>query len=380
MSDDGPDAGDSNSLDETAVALALSQTPTYKVLGNLSSTNAVGVLGKNTATSGVAHGVEGVTESAGGDRYDTPIGVRGIATSNESGPTYGVKGSTDSVGGRFPYAAGVYGEATATSGDGAKRTYGVKGVTQSDGNFSSGVRGRAEADSGETYGVKGQTFSESDGAAGVAGSNAASSGANYGVYGEVDSGNDASAGVYGDAGSGGASDGVVGSSTADDDSFGVRSDGNMKVSGSVDVSKTGVSVYRSSRQIVSSGTTTKVQFDSTENDDFGGYSTQNYDYTVQNPDGGDYHVSATVEWFRMFDGGVDHNIYIYLNDSVVARRVQQVGGSSATESYVHDHISKTLFGLSKGDTIDIRAKHTTGENEDIHYGKADTYLTIHKVG
>lgn len=105
----------STAISDTNVATRVSST--YKVLGELNAPSGTGVLGRNTATSGAATGVEGVTDS------------------------------TDAS------AAGVRGQATATSG--AAETYGVQGITQSRANFAAGVR--AEAPKGNATALRAES-------------------------------------------------------------------------------------------------------------------------------------------------------------------------------------------------------------------------------
>jgi len=213
-SDADDDSESTTRLRSTAVDVTAAIDPTvissnYKTRGRRSSPDGTGVLGHNTATNGVASGVEGVTDSL----TDDAAGVTGKAT-NSTGQTIGVYGSVAS-----PHGTGVRGQ-SAGSGSGI----GVHGMTNAYGG--TGVRGAATASGGPATGVVGNTDSEGYeyldpflgylvrgfavgvgghasasggviGTAGVRGTNAADSGVAYGVWGSTSSNDDLAAGVFG---------------------------------------------------------------------------------------------------------------------------------------------------------------------------------------
>ncbi|RJP39915.1 MAG: hypothetical protein C4547_02890 [Phycisphaerales bacterium] len=161
------------------------------------------ILGKNTATGDLSAGVAGYATGPGGigvyAQSDDPssTGIWGRATA-ETGITTGVLGQTYSSEGRA-----VFGLALGSTG----KTYGVFGRTLTDQGV--GVRGEALADSGITYGgyftsnsgdgVYGKTDSSATLAAGVRGMlNSNTPGAlSAGVHGRVESTGDQGIGVYG---------------------------------------------------------------------------------------------------------------------------------------------------------------------------------------
>jgi hypothetical protein len=89
----------------------------YKVRGKKAASSGTGVLGHNTATSGTAFGVEGVTDST----QDGAAGVRGVGTGT-SGGIYGVLGLTDS-----PSGFGVYSDGDSKT-DGNHEVTGTQSV------------------------------------------------------------------------------------------------------------------------------------------------------------------------------------------------------------------------------------------------------------
>lgn len=147
------------------------------IWGLTNSTAATGVLGWATATSGNNFGGFFRTDSTGGRA------VLGSATAG-TGATYGVFGASDSMQG-----TGVYGVANAGTG----ATTGVLGTAHSPGGI--GVSGSAPATSGTTYG--GYFRSDSPAGTGVYGLAASGTGQTYGVVGRSDSNHSAAAGVVG---------------------------------------------------------------------------------------------------------------------------------------------------------------------------------------
>jgi len=128
----------------------------YKVRGEKTAPGGTGVQGHNTATTGTATGVEGVTESSA----PHAAGVHGQAAAG-SGVTYGVLGS-----GGSPSSQGVVGVTTTGQLPDLFPTYpaGVWGHTdrsgaEADVSVAYGVRGYASAQSGAAHGVTGATAS-----------------------------------------------------------------------------------------------------------------------------------------------------------------------------------------------------------------------------
>lgn len=160
------------------VSIALSETTdttqnssTYKVLGEIATPDGTGVLGHNTATSGTAYGLEGVTDSphasAAGLRGRAPNGGRGvhatastgigILSHSTDGP--GVQASSDAnYGGFFSTGdgglAGLRALNFATSNP-ESIGYGVRASTDAVGSGAAGIYGEASEGSGQTYGVRG---------------------------------------------------------------------------------------------------------------------------------------------------------------------------------------------------------------------------------
>ena len=201
---------DSLNLQGTNFAL---DNQTWKVLGETPKPGASGVLGYNSSGSGRTTGVEGVVDSS----ITSSTGVRGTATPG-SGLTYGVRGVTNTA---ENLAAGVLGEATDTAlgvyGRSSKHI-GIGGLT--DAGQKTGVVGANPANSNATgtgYGVRGYTDTVGDGSTGVLGRARVSSGLTYGVQGITSSHNADAAGVRGDAtANSGAPAGVEGVSRAPD--------------------------------------------------------------------------------------------------------------------------------------------------------------------
>jgi hypothetical protein len=126
-SDSGPSTGDETTASHPVVK------SDYKVKGEQDAPAGTGVLGHNTATSGIStYGVQGVTDSVDPDS----AGVSGTATSS-SGKTHGVHGRSEADIGK-----GVTGFATAASGT----NHGVLGVTFSNEGYGVYSAGRLHAE------------------------------------------------------------------------------------------------------------------------------------------------------------------------------------------------------------------------------------------
>jgi hypothetical protein len=132
------------------------------------------ILAHNSATTGVARAIVGISDA------DTGRAVLGWSTSS-TGATIGVYGRSDS---NSFGATGVRGYATASSG----QTDGVQGFSASSDSFAAGVYGENVAATGLTVGVLGQSDSNTTGAAGLVGAALASNGITHGIRGIVDSG------------------------------------------------------------------------------------------------------------------------------------------------------------------------------------------------
>lgn len=236
-----------------AVSTAISSN--YKVLGETNAPDGTGVLGHNLATSGRAHGVEGITDS----ELNEPAGVYGEATQG-SGQTFGVHGVTQSpntsataVQGFAPNgdADGVIGisegggigvgGATDSASQSAMlamnwattgEAIGLEARTDSSTDHSAGVFGRSVQASGRTYGVKGESPSTARNAAGVFGRSTATGATAHahGVYGVTEANADPGnsqfpSGVRGEAAGSGGVIGVSGFNANDPDGIGVAGGG-----------------------------------------------------------------------------------------------------------------------------------------------------------
>lgn len=301
---------------------------------------------------------------------------------------YKVRGRLDTPGG-----TGVLGHNTATSG----QSLGVEGVTDSSQAGAAGVRGAAVAGSGRTYGVRGVATSSDDGAAGLYGEQG---GGGVGVLGELYGTKSNLPGTFSGLGAAvlgraegvdnrGAyfrsvdADGIVGRTDATS-SAGIRASNagagpGLSVTDShVDIDHSGAEAYLSTNQTIPDDSTTIVAFDAAPVDPWGGFDTATGRFTV--PAAGDYHVSTALGWYFTLRGAVQHTPQIRVNGGVEAQRYHQEPGSSNEASFVTEHLSKTLFELVAGDIVDIRINQDSGSSEELAAGRANSYVTIHKVG
>jgi len=154
--------------------------------------------------------------------------------------------------------------------------------------------------------------------------------------------------------------------------------GYLSVSGHSDVDNVGVLAYLSSNQTITADTRSTLSFDATDVDHFGGFDTNTGKYTVQQA--GDYHVDFFIDWADSFSEGDPIDYYLNINGAFDT----QFNTIVATNTNPTRHFSKTLFGLSADDTIDVEVYHDAGPMTDKEVtGQTEglsTYLTIHKVG
>lgn len=255
---DEPESIEEPDVDATTLGTAVSTN--YKVRGRVAAPDGTGVLGHNTATTGAAHGVEGVADStdiaAAGVHGEAPggsgrtYGVEGITRSSHSsaagvradapnGATGVLASSTDESAVHGKSDVGLGGEFRTSTGGTAllgwngstadtPNQHGIQGSTNAVGILSSGVRGRSRAATGTTYGVSGLTDSTGNDTAGVYGLATQASGHTFGVHGETDSTDGGATGVRGEArGSSGQTYGVYGETHSPrSDAAGVRARGS----------------------------------------------------------------------------------------------------------------------------------------------------------
>jgi len=342
----------------------------YKILGTIGAIDGLGVVGASTATSGAGEGVRGITEATGRGTDDEPVGVYGEATAvntelEDVGTTYGVYGV--SRGGTFnegtPNSAGVKGEA---AGDG--NTRGVTGITAGTNPGAAGVFGLSNRFSGFSSGrgVIGRTDGYDGGAAGVEGEATAASGRVYGVRGVTASSNADTAGVYGVTSGGG---------------YGVHSDADAKISGALEVTQTGASVYLDSNTVNVSDVETLVTFDNATVD-YGQWN-PNSNYRYVPPEAGDYRVDTAVEFSSTPDESTKLVLRLrrYTGSSGVldAQTTDRVGWSNSSAYTVR--LSKTLKGVGAGEGLYVQAFHGDSANDyTLATGDFATYLTVTRVG
>jgi hypothetical protein len=324
---------------------------------NAIGVGAAGVHGRAESVSGETFGVHGVTQSpelgAAGVRAEAPNGGRGLyATATGGAAAYarskeffgGFVGTED--GSRIGLYAGNLAN-TNPSGSGI----GVRGYTQTTGDGSIGVLGKAETSTGSTYGVKGTTQSTDQSAAGVYGRATEGSGVTYGLRGVTDS--PEGYGVF----------------TPDDANVG----GDLDVGGTVRRNAM-TEAHFGSGFTVSSGGQQVLQFDRTAVDEPGAWDTNNYEYTC--PSAGHYQVTLNLKFISSFSA-----------ETVVAPNIRLNGSSSfkwikeafAGESWEYS-LTQTLVGLSSGDTIQPTIRQESGSSKDMPYDTPGSVMQVRYLG
>jgi hypothetical protein len=419
-------------VDELLASLQTPGTTAYKVRGRKDAPEGAGVLGHNTATTGVAAGVSGQTDS----KTDGTAGVYGEATA-ATGAAYGLRGVTNSgqsaaetepsagVRGESQVGRGVYGvsegaigiHAAAVGGgvgaegfnvglwahhdgsdgsaiqgqsaysDNAAETEGVWGRTDTPGDASSdlypvGVRGTANAVSGTTLGVRGDISSlTGPGVIGVSATSGYSfsySGTNAtGVTGVTDKSTDTAgldfvAGVEGVAMSGNGH-GVYGRS---DGGYGLATPDDLKLEGLVDtnetdfVVETGDTSTPSARNVIQ-GHASNVVTDGAEG------------ATIA---GGGFDDGSTVEPNKVHDqygtvaGGAGNEAGSPDGEPSSARRATVGGGLSNAASAVHATVAGGHSNVASGDSASVGGgenNEASGDWSSVHGGLSNEASAPH---
>lgn len=254
-------------------------------------------------------------------------------------------------------------------------------VTASHGTVGGGVSNTVSGEAATVAGGEANTASGAD-ATVPGGQNNTASGA-----GSLAAGTDATAGHDGAFVWSDSSGGAV--SSTGQDQFIVQASGGvgigteaptetLDVAGAVNIRDVGVSAHLGGMVPVETSTTETVVFDVVRADDRGEYDPFTGVFTCASD--GDYRVTTALEWDGRMPGGTDHVVNILLGGSPVARRYNEVAGPSTESAYVTEHLSKTLYGCSAGDEISIEVFHNSGTTESLFSGRANSYLTIDRVG
>lgn len=341
------------------------------------------MLGHNTATSGTATGVEGITDSS--DNFSA--GLRGKATGN-NGIIYGAVGpnslSTD-------LSAGVHGRYRG-SGQG----WGTEGITGSEAAGSAGVRGGASQSSGVVYGVRGET----------------NSGDGFGLY----TPDDAKSGDSLQFTSGAPDMFIFESGTTNPDQnviphspdfpgWGLRYDddgdnfvfqsggiadmtvqlfgtptldvhGDARVGGHLDIGDLGASAEQT-QDITIQTTPTDVVYQTEVVDDRNEYDPSTGVFTCATA--GDYHVDAQVFWDGTPSEGEFVSIAIRRNGTSVRRAEKRWPASTSGGERITQAVSKTMRNLAQNDTINLTAQTGT-TSHDIIGISSRANLQISKIG
>lgn len=154
----------------------------------------------------------------------------------------------------------------------------------------------------------------------------------------------------------------------------VNSD-SVTVSADTESKPARLSVQLGSDQSIPNDVLTQVRFDEVNLDDAGGHDASTGVYTIQRD--GDYHVDVNIEWIALFDEDViKHSL------EVNGVPTQGLFTTSKVTGVPSKAFSKTIFGLTRGDTIGVKVRHNAGTSVKIDgsTGLTQTFMTINKVG
>ena len=326
---------ESTETEGTAVEPAEQPGPTqatpssaYKTRGRIDASSGTGVLGHNTATAGVAHGVEGTTDS------------------------------TDFE------AAGVKGQATDTHGMWAtsENSNGIRAITDAIGY--GGVYATNTATSGSSPAIIGYGYSPDWGAIQVN-----NLGGGSGVMANGDPAVDATGDV--------AVDGDVNATGT------VSVDGDVTVGGAVDATdgfrgSVGVEAWLNEDQQVSQYSSETIGWNAKEHDQRFEFDTSTGEFTCAFD--GTYHVDVAIQ---LKEGTISAGNEVYLRVYVgtyMSASAKYCVSSADTNPTIQ--LSRTFFDLAQGDvlTAEIGNPSSSSLTIDKTVAGVTNYFTIHQVG
>jgi hypothetical protein len=146
-------------------------------------------------------------------------------------------------------------------------------------------------------------------------------------------------------------------------------DGSVSID-DMSITNLGTRAYLGADQTVTSGSYTKVQFDTTSFDDKSEFDTTNYKFVASNA--GRYSIQSAVRWNDVSTGQRSY-ITIYKNGARILLEEYYIHSSSYQSTSISD-----VRDLASGDEIDIRV-YLRSVDETI-FGDVDSYLNVSKEG
>ncbi|WP_276301603.1 hypothetical protein [Halorussus lipolyticus] len=149
----------------------------------------------------------------------------------------------------------------------------------------------------------------------------------------------------------------------------IDSSGNLNATSPTDI---GVVTYLSTAQTLSSGTTSKIQYDTTAFDHRSEFDASNHE--IQLSGAGTYMATFTVKFNSPPDQTLISN-RISLNGTRIGSETR---GSSG--GYDETLTSHALFEASKGDVVSVAAFQDSGSSLELKSGRWNTNLSVVQLG
>lgn len=132
-------------------------------------------------------------------------------------------------------------------------------------------------------------------------------------------------------------------------------------------------VYRTTLvQTIPTGVTTKVELDAEVFDEQNEFDKDvNYRFTATND--GYYLIAGAILWQTVTEGAA-YRIYIKKNGADI---LYQAGAPSTADFF--SNVVPGVIYLAANDSIEVHVNQSTGGNDDVYFGPAYSYLSVHKL-
>ena len=135
-------------------------------------------------------------------------------------------------------------------------------------------------------------------------------------------------------------------------------------------SNTGIEVSTFASQVVNSGVTSKVTFDTKYTDPAIAFSIANSEWLV--PSAGFYHISASLRFFTVLPANTDAILYLRVNGTAIKNKTAKITGQSTID------ISADI-SLAGNDIVTVYILQNSGAAATITNGRENVWLSGFKV-
>lgn len=165
------------------------------------------------------------------------------------------------------------------------------------------------------------------------------------------------------------------------DNIDLQSDGEIQNAQAVSTEKASItedmaSARLGSDQTISSNSITKIQYDTTIDNNLNIVDTSNNEIDIQ--DAGSYLFSPVVRWASDtgWSNGDKINLYIYINGSLEHVVLNRKRGTEE----ISNLLPPTVIDLASGDSVDFRVFQDSGASKTLRKGAERTFVSIGRIG